>query len=143
MRQRKVDRHLPPCVYQKHGAYWLVRAGKWHRLGTDLSLSLAEYGRRISAPKGGMADLIEEAAIDLVDDAQVSRQQHLEEIDGPFFQGFRQQRVVGVSKRFPGDVPSHLPLQLMPIHQQTHELSNSNRWMGVIQLYGKCFVEVV
>jgi len=27
MRQRKVDRHLPPCVYQKHGAYWLVRAG--------------------------------------------------------------------------------------------------------------------
>ena len=36
MRQRKVDRHLPPCVSQKHGAYWLVRAGKWHRLGTNL-----------------------------------------------------------------------------------------------------------
>ena len=47
MRQRKVDRHPPPCVYQKHGAYWLVRAGKWHRLGTNLVTALAEYGRRI------------------------------------------------------------------------------------------------
>jgi integrase len=61
MRQRKVDRHLPPCVYHKHGAYWFVRAGKWYRLGTNLVTALAEYGRRIAAPKGGMADLIEEA----------------------------------------------------------------------------------
>ncbi len=61
MRQRKADRHLPPCVYHKHGAYWLVRSGKWHRLGTDLATSLAEYGRRIATPTGGMADLIEEA----------------------------------------------------------------------------------
>src|SRR6266853_2263407 len=61
MRQRKVDRHLPPCVYQKHGAYWLVRPGKWHRLGTNLLTALAEYGRGITEPKGGMADLIEEA----------------------------------------------------------------------------------
>lgn len=60
-RPRKKDRHLPPCVYFKHGAYWLVKAGKWERLGAELSEALAEYGRRFEAPKGGMSDLIERA----------------------------------------------------------------------------------
>lgn len=36
MRPRKKDRHLPKCVYHKHGAYWLVKQGKWIRLGTEL-----------------------------------------------------------------------------------------------------------
>lgn len=61
MRPRKTDRHLPSCVYQKHGAYWLVKAGKWHRLGPDLATALAEYARRQQHPTGGMAELIEEA----------------------------------------------------------------------------------
>jgi len=59
-RPRKKDKHLPPCVYLKHGAYWLVRKGKWERLGADLPSALAEYGRRIDkAATGGMADLID------------------------------------------------------------------------------------
>ncbi len=35
MRPRKKDRHLPPCMYIKHGAYYLVRKGKWERLDKD------------------------------------------------------------------------------------------------------------
>lgn len=58
-RPRKTDRHLPACVYFKHGRYWYVKQKKWHDLGTDQATALAEYGRRISAPKGGMAALIE------------------------------------------------------------------------------------
>lgn len=61
MRQRKSDKHLPPSVYLKHGAYWHVQRGKWHRLGADLTHALAEYGRRIAAPAGGMSKLIDEA----------------------------------------------------------------------------------
>lgn len=61
MRPRKKDKHLPPCVYYRSGAFYLVRRGKWQRLGADLSTALAEYGRRLEAPKGGMAALIEEA----------------------------------------------------------------------------------
>lgn len=61
MRPRKQDRHLPPCVYLKHGAYWYVKAGKWERIGVTLDEALAEYARRIGIPKGGMADLIERA----------------------------------------------------------------------------------
>lgn len=33
MRPRKKDRHLPSCVYCRHGAHWLVKKGVWTRLG--------------------------------------------------------------------------------------------------------------
>ena len=49
MRPRKKDRHLPPCVYVKHGAYWHVRAGKWTRLGADLPEALRQYAA-LAAP---------------------------------------------------------------------------------------------
>lgn len=60
MRPRKTDRHLPPCVYLRHGAYWLVKKGKWTRLAADLPAALAEYARIISHPAGGMPALIDE-----------------------------------------------------------------------------------
>ena len=61
MRPCKKDRHLPPCVHQRHGAFYLVKRGKWEWLGKDLSGALAEYGRRLESPKGGMAEFIDEA----------------------------------------------------------------------------------
>src|SRR5690606_3746027 len=61
MRQRKTDRHLPPCVYYKHGAFWFVRNGKWHRLGTELQAALHEYARLVAQPGDGMVKLIEDA----------------------------------------------------------------------------------
>lgn len=60
-RPRKKDRHLPRCVYHKHGAYWLVRKGKWTRLATDLRGALTAYAAVFEAPKGGMAELINDA----------------------------------------------------------------------------------
>lgn len=53
-RPRTKDRHLPPCVYFKHGRYWYVKRGKWTDLGTDLALALAEYGRLIQITAGSM-----------------------------------------------------------------------------------------
>lgn len=62
MRPRKKDRHLPACMYHKHGAYYLVRKGKWERLGEDYQASLLEYARKTSqANTGGMAALIDKA----------------------------------------------------------------------------------
>ena len=61
MRPRKSDPHLPRCIYHRHGAYYLVRRGKWIPLGRDLSIALAEYGRRLETPKGGMGQLIDDA----------------------------------------------------------------------------------
>jgi len=58
-RPRKSDKHLPPCVYEKHGAYYYVKGGRWTRLAADLPTALAEYARRFDNPKGGMPDLVE------------------------------------------------------------------------------------
>lgn len=61
MRPRKIDRHLPACVYQKHGAYYLVKDGCWLRLGSDLNAALAAYSKQRDKPTGGMQALIREA----------------------------------------------------------------------------------
>ena len=62
MRPRKKDRHLPACMYQKHGAYYLVRKSKWKRLGTDFQASLAEYATLLDkGSQGGMPKLIDDA----------------------------------------------------------------------------------
>jgi integrase len=60
-RPRKKDRHLPPCVFHKHGAYYLVRRGRWTRLAADLPAALREYARLHSHAAGGMAELISSA----------------------------------------------------------------------------------
>ncbi|HBS81064.1 MAG: integrase [Pseudomonas sp.] len=64
MRPRKKDRHLPACMYQKHGAYYLVRKGKWERLDTDYQAALLAYAKKTSvAGIGGMPDLIDRALV--------------------------------------------------------------------------------
>lgn len=60
-RNRKKDRHLPACVYQKHGAFFLVKNGRWTRLGSTLTEALTEYARLQEKPTGGMAKLIDDA----------------------------------------------------------------------------------
>ena len=61
MRPRKKDRHLPSCVYLRHGAHWLVKRGKWIRLGADLTTALAEYARHQAHEHGGMPEVIDQA----------------------------------------------------------------------------------
>lgn len=61
MRPRKTDKHLPPCIQYKHGAYYLTKKAKWLPLGKDLSTALTEYARIMAEPKGGMCDLIDSA----------------------------------------------------------------------------------
>lgn len=58
MRPRGRDRHLPACVYPRHGAYWYVKRGKWTRLGTTLAQALAEYAKIIAPPSGGCDELL-------------------------------------------------------------------------------------
>lgn len=51
-RRRTRDKHLPPRVYRKHGAYFFARAdnGKWIRLGATLQEALAAYARLVESP---------------------------------------------------------------------------------------------
>lgn len=59
MRPRGRDKHLPPCVYHRHGAYWHVKRKVWTRLGNTLPAALAEYARIISPPSGACDDLLD------------------------------------------------------------------------------------
>jgi len=59
-RPRKTARHLPPCVYEKHGAFWYVKAGKWTRLANTLPEALQAYANLVQPAKGGMDKLIDD-----------------------------------------------------------------------------------
>lgn len=54
---------LPKGMYEKHGAFYLVRKGKWHRLGADLSTALSTYSLLQSSggEPGSLAALVDEA----------------------------------------------------------------------------------
>lgn len=69
MKPRKADRHLPACVYHKHGAYWYVKKGKWLRLADNLPDALQAYALQSSPTPGtGMADLIDKALAHMAKD---------------------------------------------------------------------------
>jgi integrase len=59
MRPRKHKSNLPRSVYKSHGAYYLVRNGRWEPLGKDLAEALVKYAERVAEPKGGMGELID------------------------------------------------------------------------------------
>jgi integrase len=44
-RPRKTDKHLPKNVYCRRGVYWLVKEGKWIRLGESLPDALVQYAQ--------------------------------------------------------------------------------------------------
>lgn len=58
MRPRKKDRHLPPCVYHRHGAYYIVKEGVWKRLGKELPKDINLTANR---PRTAMSALIDAA----------------------------------------------------------------------------------
>lgn len=64
-RPRKKDKHLPDCVYPKHGAFWYVKGGKWTRLPrtgpSTLKTALEAYAKLYEGPAGGMPNLIDTA----------------------------------------------------------------------------------
>ena len=74
----------------------------------------------------------QEAGVDLVDDLQLAGQQLLKQLHAPGFQGLRQQGVVGVADAGGGDRPSGIPIDAVLIHQQPHQLSHGDGWMGVV-----------
>ena len=61
-RPRKHNPHLPESVRFKHGAYYLVKAGKWKRLGKTLP---SEYTTKKSGPDTAMTRLVD-AAMDQI-----------------------------------------------------------------------------
>ncbi|WP_298016840.1 tyrosine-type recombinase/integrase [uncultured Castellaniella sp.] len=72
MRPRKKDRHLPACVYQRHGAFYYVHKGKWTRLGDDLHTALLEYAGIVAVPENGFPALVDKALPNITRDVSAS-----------------------------------------------------------------------
>ena len=83
-----------------------------------------------------VANLVEKAAVDLVDDLQVARQQHLEPGERPFLQRLGQQRVVRVGQRPLGEVPGLVPAEVRVVEQNAHQLGDRQRRVRVVELDG-------
>jgi integrase len=58
-RPRKNNKHLPPCVHPKHGAYYYVKGGKWEPLSRDLVTALNTYAEKFEGPKHGLDRLVD------------------------------------------------------------------------------------
>ena len=58
MRPRGKDKHLPKCVFHRHGGYYYVKRGVWKPIGTTLTAALAEYARIIAPAKGGCDEIL-------------------------------------------------------------------------------------
>ena len=91
--------------------------------------------RRIVAGEA-VPNVIEEPAIDFVDDFQLPRQQHFEPGQRPLFQRLGQQRVVRVGQRPRGQIPGFVPAQFGFVEQNPHQFGNGHRRMRIVQLDG-------
>ncbi|MCK9466213.1 MAG: tyrosine-type recombinase/integrase [Thiopseudomonas sp.] len=66
MRPRKKNRHLPACMYLKHGCYYYVKANKWRRLDPDFQTALLAYAKiTIGGTDSGMPDLIDRVMVEM------------------------------------------------------------------------------
>ena len=87
--------------------------------------------------------VIEQPAINLVDDLEVTWQQDLEPFDRPFLQSFGKQRVIGVGQRFYRDGPSVIPTEMDLVEQNPHQLRYCHCRMRVVELDGDFVGECV
>ena len=89
------------------------------------------------------ADLVEEPAVDLVDDLEVTGKHSPNIAERPLLQRFRQQRVVGVAEGGHRDRPRLVPVQPTLVDQQPHEFGDADRRMGVVELQRESLGKVV
>ena len=81
-----------------------------------------------------MPNLIEQTAIDLEDDLQMTRQHDLEPCERPFFESFGQQRVIGVRQSLLRKVPGFVPSEVRFVEQNPHQLRYRHRRMRIVEL---------
>jgi integrase len=60
-------------MYHRHGAYYLVRHGKWLRLAADLPGALREYARRLGGNAGSFPDFIDKMESRIMRDKNTGR----------------------------------------------------------------------
>ena len=88
-----------------------------------------------------LLDLLDKSPVDLLHDLIDSGQQSGEQLDGPFFQRFRHDRVVRISAGLRGHFPRLFPGQIIVVHQHAHQFRDGYRGMGIVELEGHLLME--
>lgn len=69
-RSRRRDRHLPACMYQKHGAYYFQnpKSREWEPLGAELGPALLAYTKKIGGKWSGrtLGDVIDRYRVEIL-----------------------------------------------------------------------------
>ncbi len=94
----------------------------------------------IAGPAQG--DTLQVPAVDLEGDLHVPGEHPAEKAHRPFLQGLRQDGVVGVAEGLHGDLPRLIPSQTFPVHQETHQLQDGDRGVGVVELHRHLIGEI-
>ena len=81
------------------------------------------------------AHVVEEAAVDFVDDLELPRQHRLEPRQRPLLQRFGQQRVVRVGERALREIPGLVPPELRLVEEDPHQLGDRERRVRVVELH--------
>src|SRR3954447_24405399 len=79
-------------------------------------------------------NIVDEAAVDLVNNLEVARQHDLEPGERPLLERLGKERMVGVGEGACSDVPGFAPREMALVEQNTHQLRDGNRRVRVVQL---------
>ena len=90
-----------------------------------------------------LTHVVQEAAVDLVDDLEVPRQELAEERQRPLLERLGQQRVVRVAAGSLRDCPGLIPVHRVLVHEEPHQLGDGDGRMRVVQLRGPVRVETL
>ena len=87
-------------------------------------------------------DLKDKSAVDLLHDLIYAGQQSGEQLNGPFFQSFSHNGMVGIGAGPGGHSPCLVPGKEIFIHQYTHQLGDGHGGMGIVELESHLFIEL-
>ena len=87
------------------------------------------------------SNAIEQAAVDLVNDFELTREHMFKPFHRPFLQCFGQQRVVRISEGPHCDIPRLVPSQVCFIQQNSHQLGDRQRRVRIVELDGNFLLE--
>ena len=88
------------------------------------------------------AQVLDEAAVDLLTDGVDARQLLPEQVDVPALKRLAHNGVVRVGQRAAGDVPRLVPAEVVLINEQAHQLRHTQGRMGVVDVDGDLFRQV-
>ena len=94
----------------------------------------AREAARVAGEAG--SDVVQEAAVDLVDDLEQPRDHDLEEADRPGLERLGHQRVVGVGQGAPGQVPGFVPARPAWSSKIRISSATASDGVGVVELDG-------